>query len=273
MRAIATLLVLALVLSGCAGSSDNGSSTSGSSTTQGSSTSGSKTTGPTTTGATGSGTTSGGPGPAGNHAPIPQLGASAEAGPAPFGVNFTVDATDEDKDPLTWTLAFGDGSTSATGASVPATVAHNFTSLGNYTVILTVSDGKTSASATLNLTVSGGATQDETADYTGNPAECFLTVLGDLEGISHVRIDINPATYGAPFVATWDTTSPPAWVEIGFWNDDGLLYRYGGWGNDIGAPAASPGQTEQTGTVVDASTYATLRACDGGPGSITYHAG
>lgn len=271
MRLVAILLAAAFVMSGCAASQPETTSTSTPPGKDPANPSGTTTSrAPTSTGPT----TSPSSGSSANEAPVPRLSASALGGPAPFQVNFTLDATDADGDALSWTLAFGDGSSTATGSTTPATVAHNFTAMGNYTVTLTVSDGTASARALLNLTVTEAASQDETANYTGHPGECFLTVLGDLEGISHVRIEILAATHGAPFVAKWTTTSPPAWVEIGFWNDDGLLYRYGGWGNDLGTPpAASPGQVEQTGTVVPDSTYATLRACDGGPGSITYHAG
>src|SRR5689334_10081621 len=117
MRSFAFLALLALVLAGCAGSKDESSSQSG--TTSHSTSPGGPTSATgTTTSHSGSGSSSTSTsGPTGNnHEPIAQLGASASAGSAPFRVNFTVSGTDQDNDPLTWTLKFGDAAADAKGS-------------------------------------------------------------------------------------------------------------------------------------------------------------
>lgn len=69
------------------------------------------------------------------------LSASPTRGPVPFNVSFTVDAT---VDNASWRLDFDDGN-ATTGDSVPATVAHTYERPGSYTasVDVTFSNGST----------------------------------------------------------------------------------------------------------------------------------
>lgn len=126
---LAMLVVSALALAGCAsgGGDDPAASTSGSLSSSGSST--------------------GLP----NRAPTAQLNASIENGTAPLNVTFTLDGADPDKDPLNWTLTFGDGN-QTNGTELPATVSHSFP-MGNFSVAFTVGDGRLNATRLANVTV------------------------------------------------------------------------------------------------------------------------
>jgi len=75
-------------------------------------------------------------------------------------VNFTVDATDADKDALQWTLDYGDSSTAAKGTALPATPAHTFAAAGNFSATFTVTDGKASANRTLAIKVAAGGAHE-----------------------------------------------------------------------------------------------------------------
>lgn len=61
--------------------------------------------------------------------------------------------SDPDGDALTWRLSYGDGTSEATGSTLPASGNHTFLSAGNYTVQLTVTDGKLSTSSTVSIAV------------------------------------------------------------------------------------------------------------------------
>jgi glucose/arabinose dehydrogenase len=74
-----------------------------------------------------------------NHPPIAHATATPSQGDAPLTVQFSSAGTiDADGDPLTLTWNFGDGATSTDPAPM-----HTYTSLGAYTAVLTVSDGRT----------------------------------------------------------------------------------------------------------------------------------
>ncbi len=165
MKALLAFALLgALLLAGCSGtpktdsSSDaTGTSASGTATGTAAATSGSAGSSGSTgtaagTGTSGSGTTSGSA--AANKAPvINAFAANVTTGSAPLGVKFTFNATDADKDALTFKLSFGDSTANATGSLPNAGVTHAFLSAGNYTAKFTVSDGKLSVNRTTLVTV------------------------------------------------------------------------------------------------------------------------
>lgn len=95
--------------------------------------------------------------PTPNAAPTANLTADTKNGSAPLVVNFTLDGSDDDGDDLSWTLDLGDGNFTD-GTGLPAIVEHNFTTAGNYTVRLDVTDGTDADSATLTVTVIEAAT-------------------------------------------------------------------------------------------------------------------
>jgi hypothetical protein len=81
-----------------------------------------------------------------NEAPAAVLALDAETGPAPLTTRPKISGSDPDRDRLTYTLDFGDGQV-ATGALPVALVGHRYEVPGTYTVRLTVSDGRATASA------------------------------------------------------------------------------------------------------------------------------
>lgn len=77
-------------------------------------------------------------GAGGNRNPIAQGTATPTSGPTPLTVAFnSTGSSDPDGDPLTFSWAFGDGTTGS-GASV----SHTYGSAGTYTATLTVTDGR-----------------------------------------------------------------------------------------------------------------------------------
>jgi glucose/arabinose dehydrogenase len=86
-----------------------------------------------------------------NQAPIASSSATPQVGSAPLLVAFNASAsTDPDKDPLTYSWDFGDGSPAGSGV----TVNHTYENSGMYTAVLTVSDGRGgSATASRNILV------------------------------------------------------------------------------------------------------------------------
>ncbi|MCA1810963.1 MAG: PKD domain-containing protein, partial [Halobacteriales archaeon] len=170
------LLTVTLALAGCA-TDDGASSTTSKATSSG----------------TGKVTSTGSP-PAAtgtqhpNAAPAATLTARNTRGPAPLNVTFVANATDADRDPLTYSLAFGDGSAPLTGSAFPLNVTHPYTQAGNFTVRLTVRDGAHQVNVTVlvqasNATAAGPAgfvpvTLSGTAALPCEP--CVAVGLGEL---------------------------------------------------------------------------------------------
>jgi PKD repeat protein len=96
--------------------------------------------------------------PGGNgtdRAPTANLTASPVNGTAPLNVTFSIGGADPEGGNLTWTLTLGNA-TVGNGTSVPTNHTHQFTEAGNYTVVLTVSDGANNATANVTVTVTAG---------------------------------------------------------------------------------------------------------------------
>jgi len=96
------------------------------------------------------------PTPPANQAPsISSFSAAPNPADNPRGnINFTVQASDPDGDTLTYTIDFGDGSSSTSGSSV----THAYTAQGTYTAKATVSDGQGhSVDKTLQIKVNDNA--------------------------------------------------------------------------------------------------------------------
>ncbi len=92
----------------------------------------------------------------GNSAPVASFTLDPTEGSAPLPI--TVDASDSsdvDNDPLTYVWDFGDGTT-ATGI----TASHTYTTAGNYTITLTVSDGEATSEATQTIEVTNIVRED-----------------------------------------------------------------------------------------------------------------
>jgi PKD repeat protein len=87
--------------------------------------------------------------PGQNLPPIPVVSASPVSGIAPLAVTFSSTGSyDPEGATVTYSWAFGDGATSTT-----ANPSHTYTTVGNYTARLTVSDGTNSVSTNAAITV------------------------------------------------------------------------------------------------------------------------
>jgi PKD repeat protein len=120
---------------------------------------GSESTDPEPTDSTGGNQTTSGPNggnnttsPAANTPPTANVTASPHNGSAPLNVTFELAGADADGDALNWTLDLGDGN-QTNGTELPATYEHSYNASGNFTATLTVSDGATAATDSVNVTV------------------------------------------------------------------------------------------------------------------------
>mgnify|MGYP001617646004 CR=1 FL=1 len=214
MRIVALAVILALLLAGCSGapktdsSSDATGGTSASGTATGSASGSAGSTG--SAGSSGAGTTaasSSSVASSTNRAPIIIL----------FKANLTglvavleFNATDADKNPLTFVLSFGDATVNATGSLPKGNVTHTFAAAGNYTAKLAVSDGKASVNRTLVLKVTlptGGAS--DSIVFTGD-VEPTCGLLFDL------AFDIPAELAGAAYTLTPDN------IDVSWWIGEGL---------------------------------------------------
>jgi PKD domain-containing protein len=217
--AVACLAFLTMSLAGCSDqerypNGANASSSSGSASptaTTSRSTTGSQT-------ASGSSSSSSS-GPSGgsdaNHPPSAGLTAAPVNGSAPLNVTFSLSGSDADSDPLNWTLSFGDGN-STNGTSLPATVVHQYSLAGNFSVVLRVGDGRggqSSANATVQVIGGAPAAPDLHCHRSGTAAGPLYQYSGDGgdwvfvedNGIAGLQVANNHAG-GGPF-------HNPAWVD------------------------------------------------------------
>lgn len=204
--ALAVLLLLTALLSGCAdgGKGGDGDATSSSTTTSGIPV-------PTGSGTSSSSTSATGTtGPASNRAPT----ASLEARINGTSVRFNMTGTDLDGDALTWTLVLGDGN-QTNGTALPANATHVYKA-GNYTANLTVSDGKASATANVTLNITSAAAvagQTFAGDWDATNGHCLgassTTVPSAAwfpapsKGVTFQSFAVDAATIGRPYVATF----------------------------------------------------------------------
>lgn len=222
MRALLTVaLVASLAFAGCT-SNDADPEPTGSSSTSASSTSSSSTTSST---ASQSSTGTSSPGGAENQ---PPTGSITLSNVTDFQVSFALDGSDPDGDALTWSLAFGDNATDATGTSLPANVTHTYASAGNFTAVFTLSDGQAHlvANYTVSLQPSGEASYPPPVVFTGSsiggpPVGC----LGSM-GLNTVYHDFDPALAG---VWKYKVTPGTGWVTE-WWVGDSTATDGGGEG-------------------------------------------
>jgi len=221
-----------------------------------------------------------GRGPGENHDPVADLSVDLAAGAPPLKVNFTVGASDPDSgDSVTWTLAFGDSTTAATGSEASKTVAHTFASAGNFTATLTVTDSH-QATATKQVPVAVGAAAASPQVFsgkwtTGGPIGCEQVADGDninqlapqAEGVDFVTFPVDAATILHGFKVDIKPTTPGAF-EVDFYDAAGNNLGY--FDNGYVAPAV-PGNTIQD-VVPDLSATAVFFACGPGGGTFVYTA-
>jgi hypothetical protein len=237
MKALLCLsLVAVLAFAGCTSKSDSSSSTGTGTDTASGAASGTATGSGTTshagtsTGVGATGTTSAAPGA--NAAPaIHAFTANKTAGTTPLKVAFTLNATDADKDAITYVLSFGDGSANKTGSLPAPSVDHTYLTKGNFTARLVVSDGKLASNKTLALKVTAPAATAPSGNPVtwqgygvGTPAGCFTT---DSDGNAY--LDFDPAIAGVwHFSAT--STVPGASIVTEWWAGDNHVADLGATG-------------------------------------------
>ena len=84
--------------------------------------------------------------------PLASAGVSAIQGQAPFAIDFNASAsTDPNGDALTFAWDFGDGATDS-----GETVSHTYTAAGEYTAVLTASDGSLTGTDSLTVSIASG---------------------------------------------------------------------------------------------------------------------
>ena len=84
-----------------------------------------------------------------NSAPVASASASTTQGQAPFSIDFNASAsTDPNGDALTYAWDFGDGATDS-----GETVSYTYTAAGEYTVVLTASDGVLTGTDSLTVSI------------------------------------------------------------------------------------------------------------------------
>lgn len=179
---------------------------------------------------------SGAPAPsATNTAPTAMLGTDVAEAAVPVDVEFTVEASDDDGDALTWTLdvdSDGAAETEGTGADLPFTYTHSFTEAGTYTATLTVSDGTDEATATAEFVLTeatGGDDAPEPVVITGdalvpNPAHSQICAGDGIDGSMH---DLAPAEGG------WDWTLDNSAFFVYWWDDGGFMEGGGNSGGTV----------------------------------------
>jgi len=148
-----------------------------------------------------------------NTAPTANLTADVDNGSAPLSVNFTIEATDADGDNLTWSLdADGDGAADGNGTEVPGNLTFLFEAEGVYNATLTVEDGASNATSTLQINVTGGGASMEPvvlADSADLPCPQCSTAGANTgvgyrageSGLDSVFFDLLPEYVGQPFAA------------------------------------------------------------------------
>ena len=178
MRWATVLLALGIVLAGCSDTSDTTTSSTTSKASSRSAAGGDGTSGAPVQGS--STTTSGAPPAdgngtdAGNQAPTATLEANVTSGSIPLDVSFTLAGSDPEGDAITAQLKVG--AADPVPVTVPGSHRHTFEAVGNYTIILTVSDGN--ATATDELVIEAKAAAAAAVD-----PHCHRTPTEEAEGL------------------------------------------------------------------------------------------
>lgn len=189
-----------------------------------------------------------------------------------LNVTFTFAAMDSDNDTLTYTLAFGDNSTNATGslANGTANVTYLFAAAGAYNITLVVSDGDLGANQTLSLNLTAGKSivaQEFDSEWLAGGFGCGLRPAGagSIYEDTFVGVhDIDPATSGQAFTATFSTT--PDFVGAYMEFRDDAFAELAGFEVD-----AAPWTI--AGTIPEGAVWVSFTGCSALGGSVHYVTG
>lgn len=203
--------------------------------------------------------------------PQPNLTADVTNGTVPLDVTFTLaDDGGADGD---WVLDFGDGN-STNGTGIPTAASHQYLTAGNHTVTFTLTIGEASESDTLSIlaeaAVALGDGQHVEGSWLAGLSGCAASwdpwVFGTpLDGVMVVEFDVDPASIGTGFLATFtlEGPSPGLFVGADFYDADGA-YVDGVFTVDLSPPA---------GTVPAGAVLGLLYACNAQGGSVVYDSG
>ena len=150
--------------------------------------------------------------------PVATLTLSPQSGVAPFHTSAAISASDPDNDALSYTLDWGDGSTTASGSIPSGSLSHTYTRAGAFTVRLGVGDGQltTVRTATVNVGLSeplAANPGDDVQAVVGTPVAFDGSASRPLIGIDSYTWnfgDGSPTTTGAQVNHVFSTTGTRA---------------------------------------------------------------
>lgn len=144
------------------------------------------------------------------------------SGEAPLTVNFTINASDEDGDALTWTIDFdGDAVADVEGNTTEAVVEHTFTDAGDHAVDVTVSDGTNTTTEQVVIEV-----VEAVAEFTGpepishSGEMTYITQFGCIDPVAFATSAGGEDGYyhwEAPVQAGWIYSVDPAEARFTDW--------------------------------------------------------
>ncbi len=124
-------------------------------------------------------------------APNAVLAANVTSGPVPLTVTFDgAGSSDPDGSIASWTLAFGDGTSTGGSGSVPSAITHTYTSACSCTASLTVTDNQGVQSAPATVVINAGNASD--------PGPKLTTVDTTVLGPTSTRIVVPVDPNGSP---------------------------------------------------------------------------
>jgi plastocyanin len=130
-------------------------------------------------------------------APTASLQADLLSGTAPLSVNLTLSGDVDPQANLRWELDPGDGSETLSGDTLPTTLTHEYNQVGNFSAVLSVSDGEETVTAELTI-------RTEEPEATVDPDVVIAVIDDPLPAFN------DPAT-GLPLTVATGTTVQWAW--------------------------------------------------------------